>query len=345
MGFPRILIKMPNWIGDAVMAGPLVGSVRAHWPGAHLAGLARAKVRAVADRLPGFDEVLAEPDSPLALARLAAAGWDLAFTLSSTLTAPAAFAAGRIPLRVGFAGGGRGLFLTHAVPVLPRSLHQVDHYLALGAPVGAFRPPAPALAWTVRPGDEAEAERFLRLGGFLGRNLVALAPGAAYGPAKRWAAPRWAALADRLALERDVLPVLVGGPEERPLAARIAGLAARRPVDATGALSLGGTAALLRRCSAFASNDSGLMHVGAAVGVSTAGLFGSSNPHWTRPWGPAHAAIWGRVPCAPCYRRTCLPGRDYACLEAIQVGRVFAALTARPALAGTAATRRAPARA
>jgi len=327
MKFPRILVKLPNWIGDAVMAGPLVAALRAHWPAGHLALLARVKVREVAERLPGADEVVGEPAGLGALTRLAAAGaWDLAVSLSSTLSAPVAFAAARIPVRVAFAGGGRGAFLTHAVPPPPRSLHQVEHYLALGAPVGAFRPAAPALAWLIRPGDDAEAGRFLARTAPAGERLVAIAPGATFGPAKRWFASRWAALGDRLALERGVRVTIVGGAEERPVAARIARLMARRPVDATGALTLGATAALLRTCTGFVSNDSGLMHVGAAVGVPTVGLFGSSNPHWTRPYGPAHAALWGRVPCAPCYRRTCVPGRGYACLDALTVDRVLRAI-------------------
>jgi len=331
MRFPRIVVKAPNWIGDAVLAGPLLAALRVHWPGAHLGVLARPKVRPVIERGVRVDEIEDEPEhAPLALARLLKGGdWDLAFTLSSSLGVAFALAAARIPARVGFAGGGRHFFLTEPVPEPPRSVHQIEHYLLLGMAAGVDLPRAAELVWHSTRKDEAEAARFLRAHGGRREALVAFAPGASFGPAKRWFADSWAGLGDRLALDRGIRPVIVGGPAERGEAGRICGLMARAPVNATGLLSLGGTAALLRRCRAFVSNDSGLMHVGVAAGVPTIGLFGSSNPHWTGPRGERHEALWGNVPCSPCYRRTCVPGRDYACLKALSVGQVAAAVSAR----------------
>src|SRR6185503_14336521 len=113
----------------------------------------------------------------------------------------------------------------------------------------------------------------------------------------------------------------------------------RAAVNAAGALSLGGTAALIARASAFVSNDSGLMHVGAAVGARTVGLFGSSHPGWTGPFAPRARALWGRVPCSPCFRRTCLPGRGYACQAALTVDAVFGAIAAGAARADMARPR------
>jgi len=328
VAFPRILVKAPNWIGDAVMASPFLAAVRAHWPRAHLAVLGRGRVRPVLERIPGLDERLDEPAGLSALTRLVRAGdWDLAFTLSSTFAAPLAFARARIPVRIGFAGGGRGWLLTAAVAPLPRSIHQVEHYLALGAPAGMFRPKEPALAWTITPKDRAEADRWLAASGIGGRDrLVVFAPGASFGPAKRWPAAWWARLGDRVMLERGDRVVIAGGREEHALAARIAGMTARPAVNAAGALSLGGTAALLARSDGFVSNDSGLMHVGAAVGARTIGMFGSSLPAWTAPFAPRATALWGRVACSPCFRRTCLPGRGYACQAALGVDAVAAAI-------------------
>src|SRR5262245_54150369 len=185
MRVPRVLIKLPNWIGDAVMASPMVRAVRAHWPGAHLAALVRPKLRAAAERIPGFDEIVDEPvDAPFRLSRALSAGdWDIAFTLSSTLSAPVAFAVAGIPARIGFSGGGRGAFLTASVPPLPRSVHLSDHYLALAALAGVPRPAAPRPAWTVTRADALEAARFLRLFAGPRDRLVAFAPGAAFGPA------------------------------------------------------------------------------------------------------------------------------------------------------------------
>jgi heptosyltransferase-2 len=343
--FPRILVKAPNWIGDAVLATPLLSALRAHWPDAHLGVLARAKVRPVVERGPAVDEIVDESvGSPLALTRLIAGGtWDLAISCSSSLRVAAALGAARIPVRIGFAGGGRHFFLTEPVPPPPRSVHQIEHYLLLGMAAGLDLPGVRDrngdkvtiegrvrdLVWRTLPGDDAEVDRFLRVFAEPGETFVAFAPGASFGPAKRWFAGRWAALGDRLALGAGVRVALVGGPDEQPAALAIAGIMARPPVNAAGLLTLGGTAALLKRCRAFVSNDSGLMHVGTAVGVPTIGLFGSSNPHWTGPRGALHEALWGNVPCSPCYRRTCVRGRDYGCLDALTVDQVAGAVTAR----------------
>ena len=328
MKFPRILVKAPNWIGDAVLATPLLAALRAHWPDAHLGVLARAKIRPVIERGPAVDEIVDEPEgSPLRFARLLREGtWDLAISCSSSLRVAVAFGAARIPVRIGFAGGGRHLFLTEPVPPPPRSTHQIEHYLLLGMAAGLDAPGVRDLVWQTRPEDDAEVDRFLRISAEGGDRFVAFAPGASYGPAKRWFPRRWAALGDRLALENGVRAVLVGGPEEQAASLGIAAIMARPPVNASGLLSRGGTAALLKRCRAFVSNDSGLMHVGVAVGVPTIGLFGSSNPHWTGPRGGRHEALWGNVSCSPCYRRACVRGRDYGCLDALTVDRVTAAV-------------------
>jgi heptosyltransferase-2 len=336
MKFPRVIVKFPNWIGDAVLASPFVSALRAHWPRAHLAALARTRVRPVALRTPGIDEVVEEPDgfSRGLCALLRRGEYDIAFSLSSTLAAPAAFAVARIPVRIGFTGEWRGTFLTSAIRPLPRSVHQVEHYLALAGAAGVRHPDTGLLGWRMLREDRLEAERFLAecadagAGAGAGKGLVAFAPGAAYGPAKRWFPRRWAALGDRLALERGCRVVIVGGAGEKAAADEIARIMARPPFMAAGRLSLGGTAALLKRCVTFVSNDSGLMHVGAAAGVPTIGLFASTNPDWTGPYGAAHTAIWNRVACSPCYRRRCLPGRAYACLDSLTVDQVMSALGA-----------------
>ncbi len=326
MRFPRILVKAPNWIGDAVLCGPLLASLRASWRKAHIAVLARQKVLAAVERLAGPDEIVPEERLGLSgMTRLIREGtFDAFVSLSSGLAAPLAAALARVPVRVGFRGGWPGPLFTQSLAPLPRSLHQVEHYLALGTALGSPRPARPRLSWRIKPGDTTEARAFLA-GESRGRRgaLAALAPGGAFGPAKRWFRHRWAALADRLSLEAGCRVVIVGGAVEESEAAAIAELAARPPLIAAGRLSLGGTAALLEHCRAFVSNDSGLLHVGAAVRVPTLGLFGSSNPYWTGPHGPEGKALWGRVPCAPCYRRRCLPGRNYGCLDALSVDLVW----------------------
>lgn len=329
MRFPRILVKAPNWLGDAVMSGPFLRAIRGHWNRGHLAVMARSKVRPVYERMEGIDEIIDEPGGAWGISRrLKAGNFDLAFTLSSSHRAAAGMALAGIPSRVGFSGGGRGLFLTRTIPPMPRSIHVSRHYIALGSLEGVPVPKVVSTSWKVLPRDLAEARKFRRRAGIKsGGGMVAFAPGAAYGPAKRWMDGSWARLADLLALNSGVRIVVVGGRDEAERASAIGRLTAEPVIDATGRLSIAGTAALLSMCRGFVSNDSGLMHLGGAVGVPTLGLFGSSNPNWTAPLGRKTGFIFERVPCAPCYRRTCLPGRDYACLKAITPRAVYKALS------------------
>jgi len=331
MKFPRIVVKAPNWVGDAVMAGPFLEAVRAHWPKGHLAVLARPQVRPVVERVAETVEIIDE--SPHEVPELAGSlreeGFDVAFSLSSSQGAALALALVRIPVRVGFRGGLRGFLFTEPVEPVSRYIHCTRHYLRLAEVAGARVGRNPVPRWEVRPRDKAEARKFLaRQGARAGTKMVALAMGGAYGPSKRWFSASWAELGDRLALERGITPVLVGGEAERAGAERIAGLMARHPLDATGKLSLAGTAALLSMCRAVVSNDSGLMHVSAALGVPTLGLLSSGNPSWTGPIGRKTAFLYAGVECSPCFRRTCLPGRNYACLRELTVERVFTALMA-----------------
>jgi heptosyltransferase-2 len=309
----------------------------------------------VVERAPGIDAIIPELSGSLfrIAAELKRGEYDIAFTLASSLSVAAAFRLARIPVRVGFSGGGRGPFLTVAVRPLDRSVHQVEHYLALARAAGVPTPARPLPDWRILPEDRQEAAAFLKASGVrAGSPLIAFAPGASYGPAKRWFTVRWAELGDRISLgDADLVGargqhgllrrprwpnagfagariVIVGGSGEKKAARSIEALMARPSLLAAGELSLGGTAAVLARCRAFVSNDSGLMHVGAAVGAPTLGLFGSTNPAWTCPRGERAGALWERVPCAPCYRRACLPGRGYACLRALSVSRVLSELSA-----------------
>jgi heptosyltransferase-2 len=328
MRFPRILIKAPNWLGDAVMAGPFIGALRSHWGKGHIAVLAREKVRPVIERMEGIDEIIAERATPWGIASSLDGGdFDMFFSLSSSVRPVIAAALLRIPERVGFSGGGRKLFLTRSIPPMPRSIHVARHYLALASLEGVPSPGKISTSLKILPRDLKEAGKFIaRAGVKKGEALLAFAPGAAYGPAKRWFDASWAELADLLAREPGIRVVITGGREELARASAIASLAARPVIDATGKLSIGGTMALLSLCRGFVSNDSGLMHLGGAVGAPTLGLFGSSNPCWTAPLGRKTGFLWGRVACSPCYRRTCLPGRDYACLKAITTGKVLKAV-------------------
>jgi heptosyltransferase-2 len=145
--------------------------------------------------------------------------------------------------------------------------------------------------------------------------LVALAPGAAYGPAKEWPAAHWTALVDLLAA-RDVECVLVGAPSERPRCLEVAAACRAGALVAAGETSVGELVALLALADGFAGNDSGAMHVAGALGRPTVGIFGSTSPERTSPLGARTRVFYEHIECSPCLARTCRFGH-YECLRRI----------------------------
>jgi heptosyltransferase-2 len=159
--------------------------------------------------------------------------------------------------------------------------------------------------------------------------LIALAPAAAYGPAKEWPAKHWSELIDRLSECHRAECILVGSPSERNRCDSIANATRSGVLVAAGETSVGELIALLSLCDAFAGNDSGALHVAGALGLPTVGIFGSTSPERTSPLGRRTTILYKGIGCSPCLQRTCRFGH-YDCLRTIGVEDVLAALA--PAL-------------
>lgn len=321
----KILIRAPNWLGDLLMATAFIQEVLERFPHARVDVIVRAGQEVLPvphrGRLLPFDK--RRESAGRFGSRLRGEGYDRMYVLPSGFSAAwMAFRTGARE-RIGFAGNQRGLLLRPAVrlPWKRRTKHLVDEYAQLiepgqGAPAAA-RPHLAAdpewVAAQLAPLAEELPERF-----------VALAPGAAYGPAKQWPVEHFAELA-RLILERTELDVVVcGTPAESPAAERIA--AGRERVhDLCGRTDLAQLAALLARAEGVVSNDSGAMHLAAALGRPQVGLFGSTSAVWTRPVNPRAAVLDQRLDCAPCYARECPLGHT-KCLGDIDAEAAFAAL-------------------
>ncbi|MHB0877095.1 MAG: glycosyltransferase family 9 protein, partial [Anaerolineae bacterium] len=279
-----VLIVRPCCIGDVLQSTALVAALRRALPNVRLGYAVGAWSRPVLEHNPNLDALVdtgtvvgggsRDPRAYLRLVRAMRAGhWDACFILErSPLFALAAWAAG-IHDRIGLDSGGRGAALTIPVAVRPRR-HEAQTYLdlarALGLDVdGVHTELCPSAA------DEAEADRALE--GLTGP-FVALAPAGGVNPgtslvSKRWPPARFADLAGRLA-RAGLRPLLLGGPGDRALAASVQDGAADAAVSLAGRLTLTGCGAVLRRCAVFVGNDSGLMHIAAAVGTPVVGLFG-----------------------------------------------------------------------
>jgi heptosyltransferase-2 len=228
-----------------------------------------------------------------------------------------------IPRRTGFVGEARWLVLTDARPLDEQAIpRMVDRFALLAEPRGATQPaetPIPRLAADAA----ATAAALARHGLAPDPPAVALCVGAEYGPAKRWPAVHFAELARRLmAAGRAVW--LIGGPGDAAIGAEVAALAPGA-VDLTGKTSLGEAVDLLAAAEAVVTNDSGLMHVAAALGRPLVALYGSTSPAFTPPLSDDAVILSENLPCSPCFERTC-PLGHLNCLNGLSPARVFEAL-------------------
>lgn len=319
----RTLVVAPNWVGDVVMAIPALERLTED---RELTVLAKPHLRPVVEAgLGPATGFLARGRSDRqTVAAIRDLGIEEAVILPNSFRSAWLPFRARVPIRWGYRGDLRRTLLEPAVPApTGKGHHQVRDYDRLLQAMG-LEPDRAALP-RLGPGPEAVEAASRALGGVhrTGGALVALFAGGAFGPSKRWPAPRFAELAARLADEgHDV--VLVAGPGEEGLASGVAS-ASGRELPVLGAdLDLAELAALLAQLNLLITNDSGPMHLAAAVGTRCVALFGPTDPRRTAPLGPGHQVLWTGRWCSPCFRKRC-PLLHHRCLKEISVDRVLAA--------------------
>jgi heptosyltransferase II len=325
-----ILLVPYMWIGDFVRCHTVIQLLRARFPNRPVDMLSTSLTAPLTDYMPGLRKAIvadlprrtvAFPEQRELAARLKAEGYGTALVMPRTWkSALAPFLAG-IPERIGFAGEAR-FFLLNDVRFGERALpRMIDRCAALTLPKSAkLSPDWPAPRLEVQP-SEAAAWRSRRNLSENGRPVVALAPGAV-GPSKRWPAAAYAALTRDL-IAAGLAVWVLGGPDEKPLAAEIVGDTSAR--DLTGR-DLRDAILALASASAAVSNDSGLLHVAAALGTPTIGIFGPTSPwHWA-PLNPLAATIQAanELPCRPCHKPVCRLGH-HRCMEEIPADQVLKA--------------------
>lgn len=327
------LVVGPAWVGDIVMTQSLFMVLRERFPDDPVDVLAMGWSVSLARRMPEVREAVELPAAhgELNFSRLRSLAKDLrgrgyeraVICPRSAKAALVPFMA-RIPRRTGFRGEFRYGLLNDIRP-LDKSVLKTpgERWTSLGLPNDAELPPRvrrPHL--TV---DEANRERLAREWSLdLARPAVALAPGAEHGGAKRWPAEHFAALARRL-VSAGYQVWLLGSPKDRPVAERIRSAAGNEPVDLCGRTTLVDAADLLSACRAAVSNDSGLMHVAAAVGIHVVALYGSSTPHYTPPLTDRATIHYLDLECSPCFAQEC-PLGHHRCLRDIHPDHVMASL-------------------
>jgi heptosyltransferase-2 len=334
-------VLSPNWLGDAVMALPAIADARRLWPEATITVAARGGLSALFGAVPSVDAVVALDATPPRLsvsadaARLREGAHDAALLLPNAFRAALVAWRARIRERWGYATDRRGWLLTRRVaPPSNARIHQADYYRHLTGALGIPQGPRHAV---LRVPDQARAaaRRLLERDGWRGEPLVGLAPGAAYGSAKRWPPDRVGALAARLSTSLGARTVIVGAMADRATANDVigataaAGAAPDTVIDLTGRTDLPTLMGVLASCAAFVSNDSGAMHLAAALDVPVTAVFGPTREWATSPLpGPAGrdaTIVHADVDCRPCMLRTC--PIDHRCMTRISVDDVFASVT------------------
>jgi heptosyltransferase-2 len=331
----RILVYAPSWIGDAVMSLGAIRVLRRAHPSAHIAVLARPWVAELYDGVESVDSrLLYDPrgrDRGLrgllsAAARVRAGAFDACLVLPSAFRAAAFVRLARIPERWGYATESRGLLLTRRVPPAPRPFgrHQAYFYLELVAGLGfeAFGGGEPDLhiraTESMRRGGRALLERE----GWNGRDsLIGIHPGATGSRAKMWSPSRFADAARKISSRTRARVVVLGGPDEESVAREVAAGLDEPALMLQGKTSLGELIGALAELSLFLTNDSGPMHLGAALGVPTVAVFGPTDPRETGPFSARSRVVRESVECSPCLHRDC--PIDHRCMGRVPAERVF----------------------
>ena len=351
----RSLVVAPQWIGDAVMAEPLLAALAAR--GERLTVAALPWVAPVLRAMPEVVEIVELPFAhgrlDWAARRRAAASlqgrFDVAYVLPNSIKSALLPWLAKVPLRVGYQGEGRPWLLNRRLPNPVGRPPMVACYGALaGAAFGASA--ASAFDAGARPRlrlEESIVGAALAAAGLVRGSYWAFAPGAEYGPAKRWPASHYATLARSLHGADGAAVALLGSAGEKALCDEIAALAPGACHVLAGATTLLDAIALIAASRGLASNDSGLMHVAAAFALPQVAVFGSTSPLHTPPLNDRARVLWLKeelgLDCMPCFARTCRFGH-YGCLTGVASERVETALRQASSASGTTPSSAPPSR-
>ncbi len=328
-----ILIRATNWVGDAVMTLPALEAVYENFPSARITVIVRPWVAPLFENHPAVSEVLVfqKHDSFIKdfaeirglIESIKEKQFDLAILFQNAFEAAIIAYLGGVKYRVGFDSDGRGLLLTHAIKRTGEifKIHQVEYYLSILKAVG-LKAESRTPVIHIAKDNLLKAASLLKLKGITENDfLLGFAPGAIFGNAKRWPPERFAEIGDIAAERWGAKTIIMGSKKEKYVGSIVTGLMNHSPVDFCGTTSLEEAIALISRCNFFLSNDSGLMHVAAALGVPTLAIFGSTDHIATGPRGPKTGIVKHDIYCAPCLKQEC--PTDFKCMLSITPEEVW----------------------
>jgi heptosyltransferase-2 len=324
----RILVIAPNWLGDAVMATPSFKLIKQFGPHVEIDLLCREYVSEVFNRNPNLDRVIDYRKdkgyfSLFSILRKMRPpqGWQACIVMPRSFSSGlAAWVSGAV-VRIGYSGEFRGMFLTDSIPAkyykrqhLSRSYGKlVEVYTKNGTDKMGDALVVPPPEWENIVEKKVGDSRYF-----------VLATGASYGSAKIWPYQRYAQLSRKLTDHTSMKAVAIGKDEDRGTANSIIGSSNADGLNLTGKCNLRELVAVLKGAELVIGNDSGPVHISAAMGTRTVTVFGSTNPEWTAPLGKYTTVVRNKVDCSPCFEREC-PNGSLRCLLGVEVSDVFEA--------------------
>lgn len=327
----KIIVRMPNWIGDLVMATPVLTDLRKAYPKAHITAMCRTPISDLLREDLDIDELFCfsktnrfgrRSDKRDVIEKMRRGNYDLGVLLTHSFSSAWWFWLGNVKRRLGYKGNGRGLLLTDKVP-LPKTVHEqhlVETYKMLLSPLGLEKSQSkPRLFITEKELNDARI--LLDQLGITSRHaLIGINPGAAYGSAKCWLPDRFREVTKRLLKIEHAKIIYFGDQASMPLVKEICKDLPSPVINLAGLTSLRELVCLIKLCKVLLTNDSGPMHIAAAVQTPLVALFGSTNEKATGPYQMG-TVINKHVSCSPCYHRQC--PIDFRCMKRIESDEVY----------------------
>lgn len=331
----NIIVRMPNWVGDLVMATPVLADVRRAYPEASITAMCRSPYGDLLKEEPDIDELFCfskarsfsrRCDTRNVIEKLRKGKYDLGILLTHSFSSAWWFLQGKVKNRVGYTGNGRGLLLSRAVSV-PSAIHKqhlVITYKMLLEELGVPLSKTPPRLYLAEKEVEA-AKTLLEQHGVSENSLVVgINPGATYGSAKCWLPERFREVAERLLEKDDLFIVFFGDQATSSLVKEICQGLPPRVVNLAGLTSMRELAALISVSDVLLTNDSGPMHMADALETPVVALFGSTNEVVTGPYRKG-VVVHKHVECSPCYQRKC--PIDFRCMKQIESDEVLTELS------------------
>jgi heptosyltransferase II len=330
----NIIVRMPNWIGDLVMATPVLSDLKRAFPQARLTAMCRAPICELLREDPEIDELFCfskaaglgrRSEKKNIIEKLRKGKYDLGILLTHSFSSAWWFWQGKVANRLGYECNGRKLLLNGSLP-FPENIqnqHLVGTYKTLLQPLGIpISDTPPRLYFSQK--EISDASILLRQRGVPeGAIVVGINPGATYGSAKCWLPERFREVAERLLMDQDLYLVFFGDQATASLVGEICQGLPPRVINLAGVTTLRELASIISLCDVLLTNDSGPMHVADALGTPMVALFGSTSDIVTGPYRSG-TVIHKHVECSPCYQRTC--PIDFRCMKRIEADEVYLAL-------------------